>query len=136
MDIFFDSNYYIGLVNDQDSNYKKSIVLSNRLKNKFYKPVISNFVFLEVVTVVSQRVGRKTSITTGETLKNKAKIVKINDELEQKTWELFKQIKDKDVSFVDSSTLVVLKEKKIKQLVTFDHQFEKFTKQFGFTIIS
>lgn len=135
MDIFFDSNYYIGLVNELDSNYKKSVALSNRLKEESYKPVISNFIFLEVVTVVSQRVGRKSSIITGESLKNKAEIINISDSLEEKTWELFKQIKDKDVSFIDCSTIIVMRDKKINKLVTFDQHFQKFSKQFGFSIL-
>ncbi|MBI2029466.1 PIN domain-containing protein [Candidatus Gottesmanbacteria bacterium] len=136
MDIFFDSNYYIGLVNKLDSTYLQSIILSNRLKKEPYKPIISNLVFLEVVTVISQRVGRKTSIKTGESLKNNAGIIKIYDELEEKTWDIFKKIQQKDVSFVDCSTLVLLKEKKIEKLVTFDTHFKKFSKQFRFSVIS
>ncbi len=136
MDIFFDSNYYIGLVNRQDSIYLKSLNLSHKLKDISYKPFISNLIFIEVVTVISQRVGREAAVTTGEYLKSTSEIVRINYDLEQKTWELFKQVKQKDVSFVDCSTLVFLKDKKIEKLVTFDKHFTKLSYQFNFSIFS
>lgn len=134
--IFFDASYYVSLANKNDSNHHRSISISKTLENKPHYPFISNFIFLETVTIISQRAGRKKSILFGEYLKNKIEIVKITDLLEQKTWELFKQIKDKDVSFVDCSTLAVLKEKNITQIVTFDHHFEKFSKQFAFSVIA
>lgn len=136
MYIFFDSNYYIGLSNLADPLHQKVSKTAVLLKQSEYTPVISSLIFLEVVTVVSQRVDRENAVALGTLLKNRVEIIRIDESLEQKTWDSFKQIKQKDVSYVDCSTLVLLKAKKIKKLVTFDSQFKKFSKQFGFSIVS
>lgn len=136
MYLFFDSNYYIGLSNLADPLHQKVSKTAIRLQQSEYTPIISNFIFLEVVTVVSQRVDRENATTLGNLLKNTIEIVRIDKVLEEKTWDLFKKIKQKDVSFVDCSTLALLKEKRIEKLVTFDSQFKKFSKQFGFSVIS
>lgn len=136
MKIVIDSNYYIGLTYKDDPLHNKILNLTAFLNTTSYIPVISNLIFLEIVTVISQRLTRADAIILGNLLKRKVEIIRIDEELEDKTWELFKTIQQKDISYVDCSTLVVLQEKKIKKLVTFDKHLQKFSKQFKFSVIS
>jgi len=120
--VFVDSNFFIALFNPPDTLHQKAVAISRKIKKEKPRLYISNFIFLEVVTVLSQRVNRKTAITLGQHfLKDEQlKIINVNKQLNTFTWEIFKEIKKKNISFVDCSILAAMKTEGIKKLLTFD----------------
>ena len=83
---------------------------------------ISNFIFLEVVTVLSQRVGKKTALEVGNYLLSDSRInlIHIDENLNDRTWQRFKEIKSKNASFVDASIIETMKMQRLTDLLTFD----------------
>lgn len=55
----------------------------------------------------------------------------ITEEIEEQAWKLFKQYSDKDFSFTDCTSFVVMQQLGLSEVFTNDHHFE----QMGFTIL-
>lgn len=122
MKIFIDSNFFCALYNPVDSQHQKAVKIAAILRKENPLLFISNFVFLEVVTIISQRIGKQAAVQIGGHLmdENKVKMININPQLNRQTWEFFQQIKNKNISFVDVSIPIVLSAEGIKNFLTFD----------------
>ena len=135
--LFIDSNYFIALFNKKDAKYNEAIELARDLETNHYQKFISNLVFSEVVTVISQRVDKQASIDVGEyLLSNTAlKTLFIDDRLHQDSWNIFKEISSKNTSFVDCGTIAVMRAENIQELLTFDvADFKKLQKGHRFKL--
>ena len=134
--IFVDANFFVALFNPQDTLYKEAIAKSQTIQKEKPLLVISNYIFLEIVTVLSQRVNRKTAITLGKHLleDKQLQIVHIGTHLNNSTWEIFKEIEKKNISFVDCSSLVVMEFEEINKFLTFDRKdFAGLAKKYQFS---
>jgi predicted nucleic acid-binding protein len=58
-DVFVDSNYFIALFNVSDTLHAEASALAENMVNRDVRLYISNYVMLEVLTVLSQRVVKK-----------------------------------------------------------------------------
>ena len=129
--IFLDSNFLVGLYATSDSLHQKCLSLSTRLASQpGTKLYISNYVLTEVLTVLSQRAGKKTAITAGEKIIESKyfTIVQHNTESDILAWRLFKQVENKNTSFIDVAIIRRMKLEGISNLTTFDIQLAKLAK--------
>ena len=120
--IFVDSNYFISLFNPVDGNYVGAVALFHALEREHMLLVTSNFVFAEVVTVLSQRQNRPSAIVAGSHLQAnpRIRIIHIDEALHRTSWQVFQEIQKKNMSFVDCSILAVMHAEHITKLLTFD----------------
>jgi len=137
MIIFIDSSAYIAYYNKRDRNHNKAVSLIKRIRDGELGPIIiytSDYIFDEVLTTVLILTKDKNlAVKVGESIKTSkiTKIVKIDEEIFNKAWEIFKKYKDKLWSFTDCTSFVIMKKIKIKTAFTFDKHY----KQAGFNII-
>ena len=137
MIIFADSSAYIAYYNKRDKNHNKAISLVKKIKEREFGPVIiytSDYVFDEVITVVLVLTKNKDlAIKIGESIKASkiTKIVKIDEEIFHRAWEIFKKHRDKLWSFTDCTSFAIMKKMNIKTALTFDKHY----KQAGFNTI-
>lgn len=134
--IFIDSNFFIALYNKEDALYNKAQLLSKKIKENRINVYTSNFIFLETVTVLSQRSGRKAAIAAGKKLLmiDYYTLVNVNEGLQHHSWLVFQEIKKKNMSFVDCSTLAVMRYIGIKKLLTFDTEdFAGLRRKYSFS---
>ena len=135
--IFVDSNYFVALFNLQDSLYQKAIHIASVLDRKRINLAISNFIFLEVVTILSQRRGRTAGVEVGAYLQQSPdiKIIHIDEALQEDSWGIFQKTKEKDISFVDCSIVAAMKAEHILHLLTFDvKEFKKLQNRHRFSL--
>ncbi len=135
--VCIDSNFVIAVSNPLDCLHSEAVAASKLVANN--KHLISNLIFSEFSTVISQKMGRPSAITTGNKLLNSSltKFVLIDHPLFISSWEIFSQLKRKNISFVDCSILAVMRRFKIKHLLSFDHaDFAPLQKEFGFKLIN
>jgi predicted nucleic acid-binding protein len=135
--IFVDSNYFVALFNSSDTLYPKALKIAKKIDEEGISLTISNLIFLEIVTVLSQKRGKRVAIEVGEYLLSNPKItlIHIDELLQEQTWNVFKQIKNKDISFVDCSIIAAMKSEGIDELLTFDvEDFKKFQKNHRFRL--
>lgn len=120
--VFADSNYFIALSNPSDSLHQRAIEVSSRIDARETPLVISNFIFLEVVTVLARKRGGSAAEEAGAYLLSASFITRIHiDEwLQKETWEIFRNTASENISFVDCSVLAVMGTEGITKLLTFD----------------
>jgi predicted nucleic acid-binding protein len=137
--IFLDSNFFIALNKSDDTNFDKSIEIARELNHQGYKLVTSNLIFMEAVTILSQKVSKEVSLKWGKEFLEDSMIdmIHINSYLHNLSWDIFKHIKQKNVSFVDCSSLAVMKEYDLKYIVTFDTtDFKILERDYNFKIFN
>lgn len=136
--IFVDANYFIALANPADSTHHKAIAISDHLAKENPELIISDYIFLEVATVVSQRVSRSDSIIICKTIQNdpQIEIIHINQDMWNLSWETFQRTKSKNLSFVDCSVIAVMQAEGINKLLTFDAEdFAPLQKKYHFSLL-
>lgn len=133
--IFVDSNILIALFNHEDALHGSVQKLWKDIERE-YSFVISNFVFLETVTVLSQRRNKAVAQEAGrEILRNPAfRHIHVDENLQEESWRIFQETENKNVSFVDCSTIALMQFKDISKLLTFDKEFKTLQKHYRFSL--
>jgi predicted nucleic acid-binding protein len=135
--VFIDSNFFIALFNPADSNHARANALAQQLESRRDQRIISNFIFLETVTVLAQRRGKAVAREVGNILQTDSlvTIVVVNEELNEATWRIFEKVEDKNISFVDCSTIALMRAENIQTLLTFDlTDFKKLRALYEFSL--
>jgi|SRR3989344_1774820 len=134
--IFADSNFFIGLWNQADGLHAKAKEISGNLELHGIGLTISNFVFLEIVTILSQRRSRAIATAAGNYIFSdpRVRIVHIDETLHRTSWDIFQAAPQKNMSFVDCSIVAVMHAENIKRLLTFDRtDFSPMRKRYHFS---
>ncbi len=137
--VFVDSNYFIALFNPFDNLHLKARKITEELVREKIPLVISNFIFLETATILSQKRGKEIAIEVGNYFFSNLtiEIVHIDESLQESSWKIFQEIKNKNMSFVDCSNIAVIKAEGISKLLTFDiEDFKKLQKKYRFSLYS
>jgi len=89
--------------------------------------VTSNFVIDETITLVLIRLGYQAALEIGEQLwkGELAHIVRITEDDERAAWALFKRYRDKQFSFTDCTSFVVMERLGLLQAFAFDDNFSQ-----------
>lgn len=135
--IFADSNYFVALFNSQDALTEKADVVSKELDKYETALIISNFVFLEIITITSMKAGREIAIEAGRSLLSnpRIRIIHIDEELQKESWRIFQQIRAKNISFTDCSIVAAMRAEGVLTLLTFDEtDFKRLQEPYGFKL--
>lgn len=131
--VFVDTAAWLALVNKTDEFHEKAKDVRKRLLEEEATFITTNQVIIEVANSLSKPrfrkavVGLITSIWESENIT----VVKIEDEIYSRSWEMYKDRDDKEWSLTDCMSFVVMEDKAIQSAFTTDHHFE----QAGFTIL-
>ncbi len=123
--IFLDSSVIIAYKNSDDINHEKAVNIFQKLNaGDFGIGVISEFVFLEVTTVLALRKSMEAAKDVGSVLLDakELEIMKASEVFER-SWEIFSNQEDSGLSFVDASNLACMEMRKIRKIATFDKDF-------------
>ncbi|MBI2451666.1 type II toxin-antitoxin system VapC family toxin [Candidatus Pacearchaeota archaeon] len=125
--IFLDSSYLISLKLENDENHDRAVHLMKEITiGEYGSLTISDYIFDEVVTILFAK-GKKLSlaIDAGEEIMQFIRIYKVDEEIFQRTWKIFKEQKSTKFSFTDCSIIAIMKKEGIKNIATFDEDFRK-----------
>ncbi|MEQ8189459.1 MAG: PIN domain-containing protein [Candidatus Eremiobacterota bacterium] len=128
--VFFDTGAIYAYMNIKDHNHNKIKSFIDGIKGKL---VITNYIFDEIITLIMSRTGHKIAVKAGNLLLNSSQIYQywINQNDEKDGWKLFLDRDDKEYSFTDCISFVVMRKLNIKKCLTTDKHF----RQEGFEII-
>lgn len=134
--VLVDSNFIIALFNPDDGLFKAADLALTKLLLSRSVLVVTNFVFSEVVTVLSQRRGRIVASEAGEHILEDSsfEFLYLDEYLHHETWEIFRQINRKNVGFVDCSMLAVMRLENCDAFLTFDHALAKLAEKQRFKL--
>lgn len=132
MKLFVDTAAWLALNDKNDQYHKEAMAKSLEIKAKKIELITSEYILDESITLIRYRVSHQAAVIFGDSL-FKSRIVKIVDITEGdrlKAWEIFKKYDDKELSFTDCTSFVLIKNLKLQKAFTFDKHFQ----QIGVTI--
>lgn len=133
MRLFVDTGAWLALNDKRDRYHHKAVSISKDLKKQKVKMVISEYVFVESLTLIRYRVGYQSALLFGNKIME-SKIVEfmeVDESIRNGAWEIFQKYKDQHFSFVDCVSFVVMQRLNLKKVFTFDEHFSYL----GFEII-
>lgn len=134
--VFVDSNVFISIWDKDNINHKIAVIKSRDLEKIGESIVISNIIVYEVASVLAMRVSKLTSLDFLKNVeKSQIEVVLISDQLDKLAREIFKKIKDKNVSFFDCTSFAIVERHKIDKVFSFDKDFRKFGKNSGWQFV-
>lgn len=119
--IILDSNIWIAYLNINDNQHRKAELLLSKIEDNI---VITEYIIMEVVTVLSMRVGKQTADSFIDLVTNNQNIevMSSSNEFFNNSLNNFLKYKKNNLSFVDISLLGLSKK---YQVFTFDRNLEK-----------
>ena len=130
--IFVDADVLIGLNDNFDPLHEKAIQLSKVLYKKSVSLVTGTNILIEVVTLLSQRLGHKKAVEfLAELRSGNTKVIHPSQETVFEAEEIFKRQTSKNVSYSDCVSFAIMRDQKIRVAFSFDRDFKKN----GFTLL-
>lgn len=124
MTIFIDASALVSFYNEEDNNYLNAKTIVNKF-SPTDELLISNLVFAEIVTILSQKVGKQKAVEAGNYIKKNISLIRLTEDIEDLAWEIFKKQPSKNVSFVDCTTIALFQKGIFDKLFAFDSDFKK-----------
>jgi predicted nucleic acid-binding protein len=125
MPVFVDTGAWFAYFVRRDPDHQAALqwMKANRL------PLLTtDFVLDELFTLLKLRESHSVAVAAGDTLLHKevTRIERVSEEDFVRAWEVFQQYKDKEWSFTDCTSKVVIERLSITHAFAFDMHFEQF----------
>lgn len=125
--VFVDTSAWLALV---DRHEDETDAVTAVVKAPGTRLVTSTYVFDETVTIVKSRIGHDAAVKVGTFLRSgEVELMPLEGADEEAAWRLFTERRDKNYSFTDCTSFVIMRRLGLKVAVTLDDDFkkEKFT---------
>lgn len=132
MKLFVDTSAWLALNDKNDQYHDKAVVKGSAIKRQKIELITSEYILDESITLIRYRISHQAAIIFGDSLL-RSRIVRIEDITNEdrfKAWEIFKKYDDKELSFTDCTSFVLMKNLRLQKAFTFDEHF----KQMGFEV--
>jgi predicted nucleic acid-binding protein len=125
--IYIDTGAFLARYMNRDQYHQRAIAGWRRLGESGQRCFTSNLVLSETLTLLARRAGypfaaqRARHIFSSEILT----ILRSSNEDEYEALELFEKFADQKVSFTDCISFVLIRQKNLKDVFSFDSHFER-----------
>jgi len=128
--LLLDSNFIVAYSNEADINHAKALQITKEIDTGAHgTAVITDYIFDEVATVMLIKTKNLTKVSElGETLINAAVLLRIDEDLFNHAWKIFREQKKPSLSFTDCTSIAACKTNGISNIATFDKDFQELTK--------
>ena len=125
MAIFVDASLFYAYINIDDVHHKRAKkVMEDIVSGKYGKPVTSDYIFDESVTVTMRKADKERALNLGNLIINSEVIlIQVSEPVFQRAWKLFE--KAEGLSFTDCTNLAFMKTFGIERIATFDKAFSR-----------
>jgi len=130
---FLDSSYIIALAQASDQHHAKALQMAVSVEQSKGRLVTTRAVLLEIGSALCKIKTRRDAIRLVNSLQasSQLNVVPLTEEVASQGWNLFCQRADKEWSWTDCISFVVMKELGLTGALTSDQHFE----QAGFTAL-
>jgi predicted nucleic acid-binding protein len=129
--IFIDTGFILALIYPRDQYHTQALNLARKYTNNFF--VTTDAVLLELGNAVARHSKPEAIVYIKNLMEsNNIEIVRLNPELFDLAFELYKQSYDKTWGLVDCLSFVVMRNLDIQSVLSFDKHFT----QAGFVILT
>ena len=126
--IFIDTSAFLALEDESDQYHEAALQFREQvLRKKRYEVIATSYILDETLTLIRFRIGIRASIDFSKKIRRSkvVKIVQVSKEIEEKALDIFERYDDKDFSFTDCVSFVVMRETGIKEAFAFDEHFNQ-----------
>lgn len=128
--ILLDSDSFIALAKPTDTNHAQAVKIHKKLLTQPTNYFVSNLVFAETTTVISQRVGHTQAQQHIKNIKKQVSLGKLNyiyvdQKIEDLAIKIFKKQTSKNTSFVDCTNIAIYQKYKLDAIFSFDKHYKK-----------
>lgn len=112
---FFDTSAIVALFDKTDEHHARALRMMETIRRERISLVMSDYILDEAVTTAQTRIGHETAALVGEFILSSAlvRLVWLDEAAKRKAWEYFKRHSDKNYSFTDCTSFVLMKEIKV-----------------------
>jgi len=128
--LFVDTWGWCTVSNPKETQHQQVREIMETLPESGKRLITTNFVLDETYTLVRFRVHHQAAVELHQRIERLIigkllKVIHITPEIEQPAWRIFERYSDKDFSFTDCTSFVVMQSLKLTQALTDDHHFEQ-----------
>jgi len=126
--IFIDTSGFYALEDMSDQNHPAAKVYWGEIAKKKIPLFTTNYIFDETYTLLRISLGYKKAIRFGESIKESsvAQVIQVDEEIQEEAWKIVKNYDDKDFSFTDCTSFVVMKNMGLEVAFSFDKHFKTY----------
>lgn len=124
--IFIDSSAFLALEDESDEHHKRAIRFRDQeLLPGNYEFITTSYILDETLTLIRSRLSVLASIAFSKKIRKSRimKVLSVSKEVEEKALDLFEKYDDKNFSFTDCISFVMMQDLGIKEAFTFDEHF-------------
>ncbi|MBI2583151.1 MAG: type II toxin-antitoxin system VapC family toxin [Candidatus Aenigmarchaeota archaeon] len=125
--VLIDTNIFVSYYNKRDVEHERaSKIMPEIFDGRFGKPIVSDYIFDEIITVCLARLKDKEHVKKigSDMLSTDIIFVKVSENVFSEAWKFFLST-DKTFSFTDCTNIALLKIYNIDSIATFDSEFKK-----------
>jgi predicted nucleic acid-binding protein len=132
MKLMADSAAWLALYDRGDKFHVRAKRAFQALAEEKVTFVVTDYLVAEATTLILGRAGHMQAVAGGDWLLGspRVRLLRVDVDLWDEAWRLFKRYDYKKFSFVDCTSFVVMRREHIIDAFTFDHHFE----QMGFRL--
>jgi predicted nucleic acid-binding protein len=122
---FVDTAYAVALANVRDSLHSRALALDRQIESEGVQLVTTEGVLLEIATALRSVRLRQIAVGAVERFWHNSIVVELTADLLHESWEMYKRHSDKEWSWVDTISFVVMRREGMTEALTSDHHFEQ-----------
>ena len=122
--LFVDTSAWLAFINRSDSDHDAVRELLARFEGRL---ITTDYVFDETVTLASRRLGHAVAVRVGDLLRKPevVTIARVSAADETAAWTLFRRRPDKEYSFTDCTSFVVMRRLGLERAAALDEDFRR-----------
>ena len=120
---FVDTAYVLAMANLRDAHHARAEALATRVQREHVELVTTQAVLLEVASALSPLSSRRSAVTLVEDIRDGSVVFPLTPGLLSDAWEMYKRHMDKEWSWVDTISFVVMRREGMTEALTSDHHF-------------
>jgi hypothetical protein len=124
--VFVDTSAIVAIFDRRDFNHANAKRTFEKIYNNKINIIITDYILDECVTTIMGRAGHDAAVRAGEFILNSkvVELIWLDEQIKLKTWDFFKKYSDKEFSFTDCTSFVLMKDMKIRDYFAFDEDFK------------
>ena len=126
--IFIDTSAFLALENRKDQHHRSALKFRDFLLESEVSLITSDYILDESYTIIRLRAGHSIAVEFGEMIQGSdlVEIKYLSRENLRQAWHVFKSFEDKQFSFTDCTSFVLMEKLGIGSAFTFDVHFRQY----------
>ncbi|MFP4219415.1 MAG: type II toxin-antitoxin system VapC family toxin [Phormidium sp.] len=129
--VFVDTSAWVALYDSRDDNHTRAKIYREECTQERKRLVITNYILDETYTLLLDNVGYRKTVQFRKAIeylviKKVIELLYVTESIDRLSWEVFEKFNiDKQWSFTDCTSYVMMNQYGIRDVFTFDHHFSQ-----------